>query len=657
MKCYAGILIICFLFIPQSFCQQKQADSLKALLGKLNNEKKVDVLNEVADLYFNIDSKTANNYGYEALKLAESLNYPKGIAASCITIAFSSINVNNQTAIQYALRALELNKKLNNQTGVATANNVLGVVYYFEGDYYNSINYHLNALKLREEIGKEDKIAVSYNNIALVHMALGNNETALNYLQKGLAIRKKYNERRRIAIVLDNMGDLYSKMGEYGKAFDCMNQALAIHTELGNVQLVANCYSNMAAAYRRMNDNGNALKYYNRALKIFSEHGNINGISSVENGMAAVYQTAGKADSAILYALLALKNARTIPSLQYISMAANVLQQEYSKRGDYNTAYKYLSEYVSARDSLVSVDKMKKLNKKEFEYRVEQLKKEQDQKIEKQNIYIYALLITLVLIIIIFILINYSYKQKKQSNEKLSTLNRQLKELNSTKDKFFSIIAHDLKSPFLGLMGYSQILSQEYDELQEEERKSYIGYIYDLTKSSYNLLENLLEWARLQAGKIDFTPADHNMYDVLSPTVEMLKTTAMNKRISIDSYITNEYAVHADKYMLQAVVRNLISNSIKFTQPNGHIEVNAIRENGSVIISVKDDGVGMNRETIDSLFKIDKTTSTKGTMNEEGTGLGLLLCKEMVEKNKGKIWVESEGQGSTFSFSLPAVKP
>jgi signal transduction histidine kinase len=638
------------------FCQQKQADSLNALLGKVTNEKKVDVLNEVADYYFNIDTKTANNYGYEALKLAESLNYPKGIAASCITIAFSSINVNNKLAIQYALRALALHQKYNNQTGIATANNILGVIYYFEGDYYNSINYHLNALKLREEIGKEDKIAVSYNNIALVHMALGNYETALDYLQKGLVIRKKNNDKRRIAIVLDNIGDLYSKIGEYGKAFDCMRQALVIHKELGNVQLIANCYSNMAATYRRMNDNENALKYYNISLNIFSEHRNVNGISSVENGIAAVYQALGNSEQAIVHALSALTNARTIPSLVYISMAANVLQQEYSKRGDYNSAYKYLTEYVSAKDSLISVDKMKKLNKKEFEYRVEQLKKEQEEKIERQNIFIYALSITLFLIIIIFILINYSYKQKKQSNEKLSNLNLQLNDLNSTKDKFFSIIAHDLKSPFLGLMGYSQILSEEYSELKEDERKTYIGYIYDLTKSSYSLLENLLEWARLQTGKIDYTPADHNMYDVLNSTIEMLKTTALNKRISIDSFITNEFAVHADKYMLQAIVRNLISNSIKFTQPNGRIEVRAARENGCIILSVKDDGVGMTRETIDSLFKIDKSTSTKGTMNEEGTGLGLILCKEMVEMNNGRIWAESEGQGSTFSFSLPMVK-
>ncbi|MDP4117383.1 MAG: HAMP domain-containing sensor histidine kinase, partial [Bacteroidota bacterium] len=282
------------------------------------------------------------------------------------------------------------------------------------------------------------------------------------------------------------------------------------------------------------------------------------------------------------------------------------------------------------------------------------LKKEQDAKLEKQNLFIYALSLTIVLLVVIFILIYLSYWQKKKSNKQLNELNEQLGEINSTKDKFFSIIAHDLKSPFLGLMGYSQILSEEYDELKEDEKKTYIGNLYDLTKSSFRLLENLLEWSRLQTGKMDYNPANYNVHNVLFPTLDLLAKTALNKRISMDIQIDEELEVKADKYMLQAVVRNLISNSIKFTQPNGHIIVRAKDTKESIVITVEDDGVGMSQDVVGSLFKIEKNISTKGTANEQGTGLGLLLCKEMVELHTGKIWVESkEGEGTKVFISLP----
>ena len=644
------MLVLCICLYPQ----QKTADSLVNQLSKLSSEKRVDALNEISDIYINIDTRTSTEYGLQALKLAESINYAKGIACSYSNIGFSYINVDNPKAIEYTRKSLELSRKLNNQAGIATSLNVLGIIYYYEGDYHSAIDNHLNALKIREELGEDKKIATSLNNIALVHIALNNYETALEYLNRGLAIREKNKDKKRIAIVYDNIGDVYSKMGKYDKAFDYMKKALAIHNELGNVQLMANSYANIAVVYRHLGDTSNALKYYNESLKIYTAHGSKNGLAFVEGGIAAIYQMEGKTNQAVLHALAALDNAQLIHSLENISTAANILQKEYYKTGDYIKAYHYLSVYVNAKDSLINIDKVKKLSKKEYDYRVEQLRKEQDARIEKQNLSIYALSITLVLIIIIFSLIYSSYRQKRKSNEKLSVLNKRLQDLNSTKDKFFSIIAHDLKSPFLGLMGYSQILSEEYADLKEDERKTYIGYIYELTKSTYKLLENLLEWSRLQTGKIEFNPDTLNIYDALFPTLDLLAKTAQNKRISIEPQIDKDLVLKADKYMLQAVVRNLISNSIKFTQPNGHIIINAKKDDHRCVVSVQDDGVGMNKATVNTLFRIDVTKSTKGTVNEEGTGLGLLLCKEMIERHNGKIWAESEeGGGSKFYFSLP----
>ncbi|MFA7419149.1 MAG: ATP-binding protein [Melioribacteraceae bacterium] len=244
--------------------------------------------------------------------------------------------------------------------------------------------------------------------------------------------------------------------------------------------------------------------------------------------------------------------------------------------------------------------------------------------------------------------------ERKRNSDALNQFALELKEANQSKDKFFSIIAHDLKSPFQGLLGYSQILSTEYDTLSEEEKKLFISSIDELSISAYKLLENLLEWSRLQTGKMAFNPEQLNLLIELYPTLSLVKQTAWNKEIELTYSIDNSIFVQADKNMLSTIVRNLISNSIKFTKPGGLINVTSKVVDNFVELSISDTGVGMSKNDLEKLFKLDKTISTKGTANEEGTGLGLLLCKEMINQHKGKIWVESElGKGTTFFFTLP----
>lgn len=254
-----------------------------------------------------------------------------------------------------------------------------------------------------------------------------------------------------------------------------------------------------------------------------------------------------------------------------------------------------------------------------------------------------------------------SKQQIQKEVEKLVHLNIQLanseeklKELNAEKDKFFSIIAHDLKSPFQGLLGYSQILSNEYHSLSEEEKIEFISGIEELSKSAFQLLENLLQWSRIQTGRMVFNPDFFNLIDELNPTIELLQQAAKNKGVIVECLIDKKIFVTADINMIQTVVRNLISNGIKFTKPGGKVVVSSKKLENVIEVSVTDSGVGIKKEDLGNLFKIDKTVSSKGTANEEGTGLGLILCKEMIQKHKGKIWAESElGKGSRFSFTIP----
>jgi len=247
--------------------------------------------------------------------------------------------------------------------------------------------------------------------------------------------------------------------------------------------------------------------------------------------------------------------------------------------------------------------------------------------------------------------------ERKQNSVQLKEYAQKLKEANLTKDKFISIIAHDLKSPFQGLLGYSQILTTEYSSLPEEEKLFFIKSIDEISKNAFSLLEDLLTWSRLQTGKMEVNLETFNLLENLSPTISLLEQTALNKEIKLICSVDKQITVNADKNMLCTIIRNLISNGIKFTNKGGTISLTASADENFVKISVEDTGVGIDEDRLLKLFSIDKSLSTRGTADEEGTGLGLLLCKEMVEKQGGEIHVESTlGEGSKFTFNLPAGK-
>jgi len=229
-----------------------------------------------------------------------------------------------------------------------------------------------------------------------------------------------------------------------------------------------------------------------------------------------------------------------------------------------------------------------------------------------------------------------------------------LMQLNATKDKFFSIIAHDLKSPFNGILGLSDILKEEVRELDMDTIVAYADLINSSTKQTYRLLENLLEWARMQQGGVQFEPKRTFVNGVIDDEIEGLKNIAAQKSIVIVNETNEEVMITADEKMLGAVIRNLISNAIKFTPKEGKVKVVAKMVPDHVEVSISDTGVGMDKETIEKLFNIENNYNTRGTENEKGTGLGLLLCKEFVEKHEGNIRVEStEGKGSKFIFTIP----
>jgi PAS domain S-box-containing protein len=244
--------------------------------------------------------------------------------------------------------------------------------------------------------------------------------------------------------------------------------------------------------------------------------------------------------------------------------------------------------------------------------------------------------------------------ERKQIELIVQKQNDELKKLNTDKDSFITILGHDLKSPFNSILGFLDLLKSNIRQYDIDKIENFINIISNSAKTTFNLLENILFWVRANSGKIPYEPQKLNFGTICTEIIENLRLTANAKDITINYFTADEVNLFADENMLKTVLRNLVSNAIKFTNKNGRIDIYSEINNANMIITVSDNGLGIEPDTLIKLFDISHKISTDGTANEKGTGLGLILCKEFVEKHGGKIWVESElGKGSNFTFTLP----
>ncbi|GIK22484.1 MAG: PAS domain-containing sensor histidine kinase [Ignavibacterium sp.] len=244
---------------------------------------------------------------------------------------------------------------------------------------------------------------------------------------------------------------------------------------------------------------------------------------------------------------------------------------------------------------------------------------------------------------------------QKQNELQILKIAEDLRQINDTKDKFVSIIAHDVKTPIVALIGYAEILAEDIEELQKSEIKEFASSIVEISKQTIGLLTNLLEWSRLQTGRMEFHPVQMNAFNTAENSISLLASNAEQKNIKIINKLDKDTYIYADENMMQSVFNNLLTNAIKFTNRNGEINITSDKCEDMICFSVKDNGVGMDAKQKTLLFEMNKSFTTPGTTNEKGSGLGMILCKDFIEKHGGKIWVESSvGIGSEFFFTVPA---
>lgn len=550
---------------------------------------------------------------------------------------------------------------------------LLGMAQVFEevGDYTESADLLEQALKAAERINhlglQVFVILQQGGNLA----AQGKLDDAVTSYNQVLGYKDQLQNPAVEAEALSYLAHVYTQQTKSNEALEEHKKALVIRRSIKDRAGEALSLNDIGELYRLMDNKDKALANHQVALKIRKQLGDKRGLAESYNNIGILYYLEKRYERAIHELLLALDEAQDSQDQNEISRSYEHLSMAYAEAGDYRNALKYKNEYQGIHDFMERDKTERKLIAVRHGYTLDQKESKigsleadrvtREREIEAQKQFRNVLFVMIGLALIIAALVIYLYLMKRRSNQELQTANDrvgrqnlQLQQLNATKDKFFSILGHDLKGPLNSLTSFSGLLINHTDSLSKDEIKMLALDLDKSLKNLFALLENLLEWSRSQTGNIEFKQEQFDLASVLETNKELLKVQAQNKKISIENACKAEVVVNAHRHSINTVIRNLISNAIKFTPEGGSIIINAQQAQEEVMVSVADNGVGMTPEVISKLFRIDTKLTTKGTADEKGTGLGLILCKEFIEKNGGRIGVDSKpGEGTVFYFTLP----
>lgn len=553
----------------------------------------------------------------------------------------------------------------------------IGNVYLSQDKESKAYEYFLKALRIAEKANYLKGISAAYNNIGLIYNARHNNIKAIDYYNKSLKIANQINDKVGISSVNTNIGNIYADEKKYNLAIDYYNQSLKIDTELEDKFGMVICFNNIGEIYLAQRDFLSAKNYYEQGIQLADEIGNKSMLAMLYLNLASLYLENKNLEAAYINATTSLKFAKLTKELRAQSDVYEIFSKIAEVEGNHEKSLEFYKLFKKFNDSLSSNDKLMKVKELDIIFEAEAKNKEllvledsnKQSKIQitNQRILIYGFIFLIFVVFIFSMILLKQNREKVKMNSQLSMKsvlieekNKEILEqhnnlelLNETKDKFFSIIGHDLKNPMNSIIGFSELLSENYDKYDDNKRNKFINIIKTSAYRSNELLENLLTWAQNQSNTIDFNPTKVSLKNSIEEVFGLLNVQAAKKDISLQSNFSINCTVLADKNMLLTIFRNLVSNAIKFSNPNSVVSIVITPYEKHCEIAVKDSGVGIPAEELPYLFDVHN----KGKISKKaqsGSGLGLMLCKDFVEKNGGKIWVTSKiDEGSTFTFTLP----
>lgn len=668
------LLLILFLFIAKPVAFTQNLDSIDKKLDSISEfNLKIEFLNEWTGKNYRKLPVEAIHYAEEAIKYAEESENYSGAGNAFIRIALVHFRKEDYTqSISFFNKALDKFTISNDSIGI---NNT----YFNRGIVYRNMNKHNLAIvdlfaciKYFEKKSMTFELSLSYNSIGLIYKDLKEYNKALEYYYKA---EKIYIEENNISSIYNsntNIANILSIQNKFQEALNYYKRNLDIIKEKPNKYKLAQTYHNMGSCFFEMGNYPLALEYLNQSLELKEKIGNKNLIITTLNSFAHVFYQQGAYTKALEYRKKALGLAVETQNIEYQKDCNKELFKIFTHLNMGDSALHYFANYELLKDSIFNHENLKEIAEIQEKYESEKketqialLEKDNKSKMWQRN----SLVVLLFLLLAYAIFIVRSYYQKKNTNRLLQLQNERiawhktlldekneaLTDSNKTKNRLFQIISHDLRSPLASVYNLAQLMKifvqqKKYHLLEESgnDMEECINNVLSLT-------DNLLSWSLNQSGKLPYKPAILSLKPLLESNLRTYSSVAKQKSIHLQLLLDETLFVFADRQMLDTVIRNLINNSVKFTPSGGIIVIGAKQKDDSIEIWIKDSGIGIAEDLISDIFQFDNSKSQLGTKGEKGNGLGLLLCKQFIEQNRGDIWVESTiNVGTTFRFTIPA---
>lgn len=670
MRMYYALPFILFWCI--SFAGHSQVntevDSIQLMIAEYNETDSalfIDLIDTISYL--------AGRDSERALKLAILLEEQSNGSRN----AQANIGIYAQIAQLYFLKGMADSSRTHIELGME--------VVLAENDSFGMMSFYYLKAWLNQEEGQLEAARKAYYEGLEIAEQTKNYEQQMKFLG-GLAISnsndldladelkylyqaKEIGEAHNLTHVNTYLNTLYNLAGTLQQnnktdtAIIIYNELTEIYKANNYVSGLASIANNMSHIYRKKKDYPMALQKIKEALNYDRVTGTSMYIVGDMISIGKIYTEINQADSAIFYYQQADSISQASGLLSRSMEITKNIAEVYAANNRFEDAFYALQKNIAARDSFNIVETNKKLKELDNKYKIKE--KDQENKLlrvesEKDDkIIVFQLLLMILLLIIISAVISLLVTRKKKQkqivllNDKLLRSNKELHLANTTKDKFFSVISHDLRGPIGNTKNLLDAITEDTESFTKQEMANFLSIAAKELGKTFNLLENLLTWARTQFGSLQCAPQKIDPCLLVEETVEPLVLIARNKQINITTNVKDCNTIFADKEMLSFIIRNLVTNAIKFTPENGEVAINGYKQENQYLISVSDNGVGMSALQLQDIFKIEENNSTKGTNNEPGTGLGLVLCKEFADINKIDIKVKSSAEkGSTFTLFI-----
>ena len=672
-KYLVGILL---LFSFCAIAQQQQIDSLTVAYANAPENKQHEICMRIANLYANANPNKAIDWGLQALNNTHSSLQDAQTKQFLGYLYFRIGNLNK--SIEAYRQALQISNDIGNDPFKAQVQSALGGTYFLAGNLSESANNYLQALRFFEAQQDKNSMVSVYIGLANIYNKQNNFAQAIEYNLKAINIYEASSNKFKILIGYDQVGNLYQKQGNYAKANEYLQRALKLYVELNNL-------AGQSSLLLQIGSNQFAAKQYNKAIDSYSQSIELSKKlkmlpvqAAACNGLALSYAELKLYDKAIMAGLEAQQIAQKANLKIELEQAYETLSKLYkaTEKHDKATTFENLSKEI--KDSLYNDSTLKQLADLQLRFDSEKNKRKIELQTKEQQVLASELLrekqVRNSIVIILFVVllglaglgILYIQNKKIAKNLKLQKIEleatsaailkqkEELGQLNNVKDRFFSIISHDLRNNLTTMKLYFDLVSNP-DYEPSEDMEDMTKQISSSVENTIDLLENLLVWAQAQIKGVDINPQKLTLQHLIKGNIDLLAGNAHTKNIELSSDISKDLYAFADEDMINLVIRNLISNAIKFTPKGGSIRVTAHKNlDDAIQINITDTGVGISTNNLEKLFVKNSNPTTLGTANEKGTGLGLLLCKEFVEKNNGSISVSSEPEkGSKFTITLP----